>query len=84
VIAVDPGHHRAGVGSRLVERLESEVQTRGGVRLLHVKTLGPSDPDPEYGRTRAFYHALGFLPLFESDLLFGPDNPAVVLVKPLP
>ncbi|MEY4549315.1 MAG: hypothetical protein RL685_5510, partial [Pseudomonadota bacterium] len=31
----------------------------------------------------AFYLARGFTPLFESDRLWGPENPALVLVKAL-
>jgi len=54
VIAVDPAVHRRGIGVRLVERLELELARRGRARVLHVKTLGPSDPDPGYARTRAF------------------------------
>jgi GNAT superfamily N-acetyltransferase len=81
-LAVQPDRHRAGIGRRLVERLEHEARARGG-RWLHVKTLAPSHPDPFYARTRAFYAALGYAPLFESSALWGPENPAVVLVKSL-
>lgn len=81
-MAVRPEHHRRGIGRALLERLEAEARARGG-RWLHVKTLAPSHPDPFYARTRAFYEALGFDPLFESEVLWGPENPAVVLVKAL-
>ncbi len=81
-MAVHPACHRRGVGRRLVEELEAEARRRGG-RWLHVKTLAPSHPDPFYARTRAFYLALGFDPLFESEAIWGPENPAVVLVKAL-
>jgi GNAT superfamily N-acetyltransferase len=82
-MAVRPEWHRHGVGRALLERLEGEARARGG-RWLHVKTLAPSDPDPPYARTRAFYQAMGFEMLFESDLLFGdPGNPAVVMLKAL-
>jgi GNAT superfamily N-acetyltransferase len=81
-MAVHPGCHRQGIGRCLVEQLEGEALRRGG-RWLHVKTLAPSHPDPFYARTRAFYFALGFAPLFESDALWGPENPAVVLIKML-
>jgi hypothetical protein len=68
------------VGRALLAHLEAEATSRGG-RWLHVKTLAPSHPDPFYVRTREFYSAMGFSPLFESSALWGPANPAVVLVK---
>jgi coenzyme F420-0:L-glutamate ligase/coenzyme F420-1:gamma-L-glutamate ligase len=46
-----------------------------------VKTLGPSRPDREYGRTRAFYEALGFVALEELHDLWDEDNPALILLK---
>jgi GNAT superfamily N-acetyltransferase len=81
-LAVHPAHHRRGIGRGLVQRVESEARRRGA-RWLHVKTLAPSDPDPFYARTREFYAALGYEPLFESKSLWRPGNPAVVLVKAL-
>ncbi len=80
VIAVDSSLHRQGIGQRLVVRLEGELRAQG-FRLFHVKTLGPSDPYEPYQRTREFYIALGFVPLFETVELWGPDNPALILVK---
>jgi len=53
-----------------------------GVEYLQVKTLGPSDPDPGYARTRAFYEARGFVPLEELHGLWE-DNPCLLLVKRL-
>jgi hypothetical protein len=50
---------------------------------LNVKTLAPSHPDPYHARTRAFYQAMGFGPLFETAALWGPENPSAVLVKAL-
>jgi ribosomal protein S18 acetylase RimI-like enzyme len=82
VLAVEPALHRRGVGGQLVARLERELAAAGG-RVLHVKTLGPSEPYEPYARTRAFYRARGFLPVFESDALWGPENPTLVLVKVL-
>lgn len=82
VLAVDPGFHRQRIGSALLDRLEAEMRERGVFKLLHVKTLGPSDPDQNYARTRAFYLARGFVPLLETTELWGPENPALILVKP--
>jgi GNAT superfamily N-acetyltransferase len=81
-MAVRPACHRQGIGRCMVAHLEGEARRQGG-RWLHVKTLAASHPDPFYARTRAFYVALGFAPHFESDALWGPRNPAVVLVKTL-
>ena len=53
-----------------------------GVRLLQVKTLGPSDPDEGYRRTRRFYQAVGFEPLEELVGLW-PGNPCLIMVKVL-
>ena len=50
--------------------------------VLHGDEL-PVQPDPAFAATRAFYLARGFTPLFESDRLWGPGNPALVLVKAL-
>jgi len=37
----------------------------------------------EYARTRAFYRALGFLPLEERTDIWGPENPCLISVKAL-
>jgi GNAT superfamily N-acetyltransferase len=81
-MAVRPENHRRGIGRALLDRLEAEVRARAG-RWLHVKTLAPSHPDPFYARTRAFYEAMGFSPLFESSAFWSADNPTLVLVKRL-
>jgi hypothetical protein len=53
------------------------------VSLLAVKTLSDRvDPGPEYAATRAFYLARGFIPVQELDI-WGPDNAAQLLVKPI-
>jgi GNAT superfamily N-acetyltransferase len=80
-VALVPQWHRSGVGSRLCLAAESWWARRGG-KLLQVKTLGPSRPDPNYLQTRAFYGALGFLPVEEFSGLW-PGNPCLLLVKPI-
>ena len=82
VIAVDPGHHRQGIGRGLLRHAEEWSRARG-YRWLHVKTLGPSRPDRSYAQTRRFYADMGFDPLFETECFWGPENPALVLVKRL-
>ena len=74
--------HRRGVGGALVERAAAYARAEG-FTLLHVKTLAASDPDPGYAATRAFYLAEGFLPLEVLPDLWGPDDPCLVLVRPL-
>ncbi len=56
---------------------------RRGVDWLHVKTLGPSHPDEDYAKTRAFYVACGFWPLEEFKALWDEKNPALMLIKKL-
>jgi GNAT superfamily N-acetyltransferase len=82
VMGVRPEHHRRGIGRALVERAAAYARAEG-FALLHVKTLAPSDPDPGYAGTRAFYEALGFVPLEELPQVWGPENPCLLLVRPL-
>jgi len=81
-MAVHPDHHRQGIGRTLLNHAEEVVRSWGGLWLM-VKTLGPSHPDPNYARTRAFYTSMGFAPLFETTALWGEGNPALVSVKRL-
>lgn len=80
VLAVVPNRHRAGIGRAMVSHAEDWVRSRRR-GILHVKTLGPSHPDPFYARTRSFYQALGFRPVFETIAFWGPENPTLVSVK---
>lgn len=82
VMGVRPDYHREGIGRQLVE--EAEARLPEGVEFLQVKTLGASHPDPFYRRTRAFYEAMGFVPLEETTKLWGAENPALILIKHLP
>jgi coenzyme F420-0:L-glutamate ligase/coenzyme F420-1:gamma-L-glutamate ligase len=80
VMGVRREQHRRGIGRALVGAAESWCRSHG-IRYLHVKTLGPSRPDPEYDATRTFYEAMGFVALEELHGLWDEDNPALVLVK---
>ena len=82
VIAVERSQHRRGVGRALFEKAEVDLR-EAGVPLLQVKTLGPSDADEAYRKTREFYVAVGFLPLEETTALWGPENPSLIMVKVL-
>ena len=82
VLAVERARHRQGIGRHLVATVEDELRARG-VALLQVKTRGPSAPYEPYERTRAFYTSIGFLPLEERTDIWGPENPCLIMVKPL-
>ena len=82
VMGVLPEHHRRGVGRQLLAQAERWLGA-DGVEYLQVKTLSPSRPDKGYERTRAFYLANGFRPLEESPNLWGPEDPALQMVKAL-
>ena len=79
LMAVEPALHRRGIGRALIEALEADL-VADGVELLQVKTLGPSQADAGYDRTRRFYSRLGFRPLEEIHDLW-PGNPCLIMVK---
>ena len=81
LLAVRRKHHRAGIGRTLMRRVEDDLRAQG-VRLLSVKTFGPSASDPDFDRTRAFYTACGFHPVEEFPDLWA-DNPCLLMVKAL-
>ena len=81
LLAVVPASHRGGVGRALLDAFEA-FHRAGGVRMIEVKTLGPSNPDEGYAKTRAFYLGVGFLPIEELDI-WAPENPALLMVKPV-
>jgi len=80
-IALLPSWHRAGLGRRLCAAAEEWWAGRGG-RLVQIKTLGAARANEHYARTRAFYYALGYLPVEEFPDLW-PGNPCLLLVKPV-
>jgi ribosomal protein S18 acetylase RimI-like enzyme len=81
-MGVLPDRHHRGVGRELLEAAAAQV-TANETRLLQVKTLGPSDPDVYYARTRSFYEALGFIGLEETTAFWGEANPCLIMVKAL-
>jgi ribosomal protein S18 acetylase RimI-like enzyme len=82
LIAVPESRHRQGIGRRILDHVEAELRA-DGVRVLHLKTYGPSGPSVEYARTRRFYEGTGFIPLEERTDIWGPENPCLILVKPV-
>jgi len=82
VMGVLPASQGHGMGTALVAAAEDYLRERE-IEFLQVKTLGPSNPDPEYARTRHFYEARGFRPLEESTKIWGEENPCLIMVKSL-
>ena len=80
VMAVERSFQRHGIGKRLVGWVLARCRFEA-LEWLHVKTRGPATPDLFYERTRRFYRALGFDPLFESTTLWGPADAALILVR---
>jgi GNAT superfamily N-acetyltransferase len=83
VMGVLPDFHRQGIGQALLQHAEGMLAA-DGVELLQVKTLSPSEPDAGYENTRAFYVRCGFRPVEEFPDLWGPDNPALQMIKVVP
>jgi GNAT superfamily N-acetyltransferase len=80
-IAVGRDRHRQGAGKALLAAVEEDLRA-DGVRILEVHTLGPSDTDEGYARTREFYLAQGFVAMNELQRIDW-DGPTLILVKPL-
>jgi ribosomal protein S18 acetylase RimI-like enzyme len=57
VMGVKRSWHRRGIG-RVLTEAAVELAISQGVRFLTVKTLSPSNDDPNYTRTRLFYEAV--------------------------
>ena len=78
-------HRRRGIGGALVQAAQRAL-AGDGAEMMFVLTLGPSVPedvDDGYAGTRAFYRALGFVPLKEFALKTWNDPAALVLAKAL-
>ncbi len=82
VMAVARSAHRQGIGREMVRWVVDDCVSRG-FSWLHVKTRGPSTPDPDYDKTRQFWEGVGFSRLFESLTHWGPEDAALVLVMTL-
>ena len=80
VLAVERTCHNSGIGTELANWAESWCRSNGAA-WFHVKTLGPSTPYPGFEKTRKFYEAKGFVPLFESLTHWGPENAALIMIK---
>lgn len=76
-LAVDPATHGQGVGSVLVEEMESRL--RGKARLIAVDTSGRAD----YAPTRRFYQARGYKAAAVVPDFYAPGDDQVIFTKAL-
>lgn len=81
-LAVDPDHHRQGLGRALVGAIEGRLRQEG-LKYLFVMTLHPDDPHEPYRRTRAFYERLGFELVLTRDPPGSSPNPLAYFLKSL-
>jgi len=82
VMGVHPEVQRHGIGRALLNATQEWLRQQG-VEYLQVKTLGPTNDDPNYAKTRDFYEAVGFRPLEELQQIWDEHNPCLILVKRL-
>ena len=82
VMGIRQEAHRRGIGRTLVHQAQEWLKSQG-VEYLQVKTLGPSRPDDNYAKTRAFYLAIGFQPLEELPQIWDEDNPCLLMIQRL-
>ena len=75
-----PKYHRMGAGRILIEAVETYLK-KDGVKILQVKTVSADRKCDAYAKTRAFYTAVGFIPLEVFPKLWDEANPCLVLVK---
>ena len=80
VMGVLPQYHRQGIGRQLVEHAQ-KYMAQHGCKFLFIKTLAEIVDDPFYAKTRQFYEAMGFLPLFITTKIWGPDNPCLIMIQ---
>jgi ribosomal protein S18 acetylase RimI-like enzyme len=78
-MGVRDDHRGRGIGRELIDHLVRSSTARA----LCVLTLGPSVPDAGYEGTRAFYRAMGFVPVKELGLRSWNNSHALLLVRPL-
>jgi len=80
VMGALPEAHRRGVGRALLSACEETCRAEG-TRFLTVKTLADTHPDEGYAKTRAFYQAMGFVPLEVFPLHWDEENPCLFMAK---
>ncbi len=80
-IAVDPTHQGGGVGSQMMQTVESMLRARGDevARTLIVETSSTS----QYDDTRRFYAGLGYDEEARIRAFYGPEDDKIVFWKSL-
>lgn len=82
VMGINPNYHRMGIGRELVNRASYDC-ARKGYAYMTVKTVAAPAGGKEYEATRAFYEAMGFLPLEVFPTLWDERNPCLLMCKTL-
>ena len=82
VMGILPSHHRRGMGRELVDRCADQFRTKG-FTFMTVKTVAEPAGGAEYAATRAFYQAMGFLPLDVFPTLWDEHNPCMLMCRKL-
>ena len=82
VLGIRPEWHRKGCGYLLFEAAENMARELGA-KVLTVKTLAETNPNPHYRATRLFYEAMGFDPIEVFPTLWSPENPCLLMAKTL-
>ena len=80
LLAVSPEFHGQGIGTLLMARAENEARNRGRKYML-VRTISPSQNDPNYLRTFSFYKKLSYTFLFESEDIWQGTTCAFLVKK---
>jgi GNAT superfamily N-acetyltransferase len=80
VMGVLPNHQKKGIGRMLYHKVYNWAKDHG-YEYLQVKTLDSSHPDLHYAITRKFYLSMGFKPFECIPVLWGKDNPCLIMVQ---
>ena len=82
VLGVKKKYHHLGIGSKL-QKFVNEYALDNNYENLIVLTLSDKHSDKNYALTRKFYLKQGFKPLYESDKIWGKENPTLIMIKNL-
>lgn len=80
VLGIKEAYHHKGVGTMIYSHVEDYIKSLG-YRYISVQTLSPKSSDEYYAKTREFYHKQGFVDAYESDKIWGENNPFLLMVK---